>query len=124
MDNIGIDAVRALLSAKPRPVGWAARRERIDEVVSVWPAAGDVTLEPVDLGGVPGEWSIAPGSDASRVRCFFDGGGDCWGRSRHRRMVTEAGRAAGAPTLAVAYRLAPEHPFPAADYDALAACAP
>lgn len=122
MDNIEIDAVRALLSAKPRPVGWAERRERIDEVGSAWPAASDVTLESVDLGGLPGEWSIAPGSDASRVLLFFHGGGYCSGSIlSHRRMVTEAGRAAGARTLAVAYRLAPEHPFPAAYDDALAA---
>jgi acetyl esterase/lipase len=122
MDNVEIDAVRALLSAKPRPVGWAERRERIDEVGSVWPVAGDVTLESVDLGGLPGEWSIAPGSDPSRVLLFFHGGGYCSGSIlSHRRMVTEAGRAAGARTLAVAYSLAPEHPFPAAYDDALAA---
>jgi monoterpene epsilon-lactone hydrolase len=70
-----IDAIRALLSAKPRPVGWEERRQRIDEVGSVWPAATDVKLEPVDLDGVSGEWSIAPGSDASRVLMFFHGGG-------------------------------------------------
>ncbi len=122
MSDVGIDAVRALLSAKPRPVGWAERRERIDEVGSVWPVAGDVTLESVDLGGLPGEWSIAPGSDASRILLFFHGGGYCSGSIvSHRRMVTGAGRAAGARTLAVAYRPAPEHPFPAAYDDALAA---
>jgi len=117
-----IDAVRALLGAKPRPVGWAERRARIDEVGSVWPVAGDIRLEPVDLDGVPGEWSLAPGSDVSRVLMFFHGGGYCSGSIlSHRRMVTEAGRAAGVRTLAVAYRLAPEHPFPSAIEDALTA---
>ena len=117
-----IDAVRALLTAKPRPVGWAERRARIDEVGSVWPVAEDIQLERVDLGGVPGEFSLAPSSDASRVLMFFHGGGYCSGSIvSHRRMVTEAGRAARMRTLAVEYRLAPEHPFPAAHDDALAA---
>ena len=117
-----IDAIRALLSAKPRPVGWAERRQRLDEVGSVWPAAADVKLEPVDLGGVPGEWSSVAGSDASRVLMFFHGGGYCSGSIRsHRRLVTEAGRSAGIRTLAVGYRLAPEHPFPAAMEDAVTA---
>ena len=117
-----IAAVRALLSSKPRPVGWAERRRRLDDVGACWPVADDVKLEPVDLDGVPGEWSIAPGSDASRVLLFFHGGGYCSGSiASHRRMVTEAGRAAGLRTLAVGYRLAPEHPFPAAFGDALTA---
>src|SRR5437899_1797439 len=117
-----IDAVRALLSSKPRPVGWAERRQRLDEVGSVWPVADDVQLDAVDLDGVPGEWSIVRGSDASRVLLFFHGGGYCSGSIQsHRRLVSEAGRAAGVRTLAVGFRLAPEHPFPAAFDDALAA---
>jgi acetyl esterase/lipase len=53
---------------------------------------------------------------------FFHGGGYCSGSiASHRRMVTEAGRCAQARTLAVGYRLAPEHPFPAAFDDALVA---
>ena len=53
---------------------------------------------------------------------FFHGGGYCSGSIRsHRRMVTEAGRAARMRTLAVGYRLAPEHPFPAAHEDAMTA---
>jgi len=116
-----IDAIRALLSSKPRPVGWQERRKRIDEVGSVWPVAEDIRLETIRLDGLPAEWSFAPGSDAARVLMFFHGGGYCSGSIlSHRRMVTEAGRAAGSRTLAVGYRLAPENPFPAALDDALA----
>ena len=117
-----IDAVRALLKSKPRPVGWPERRKRLDEVGTVWPIADDVKLTAVDVNGIPGEYSIAPDSDASRVLVFFHGGGYCSGSiESHRRLVTEAGRAARMRTLGVAYRLAPEHPFPAAYDDALTA---
>jgi monoterpene epsilon-lactone hydrolase len=122
MGQSEIDAVRALLSSKPRPVGWAERRQRLDDVGSQSPVSEDVELDTVDLGGVPGEWSLVPGSDASRVLLFFHGGGYCSGSIlSHRRMVTEAGREARVRTLAVGYRLAPEHPFPAAFDDALTA---
>ncbi len=117
-----IESIRDLLTSRPRPVGWRARRSRLDEVGAVWPVAEDVALEPVDYDGVPGEWSIVPGSDESRTLMFFHGGGYCSGSIlSHRRMVTEAGRYAGARTLAVGYRLAPEHLFPAAFNDALTA---
>jgi epsilon-lactone hydrolase len=117
-----IDAIRALLSSKPRPVGWQERRHRIEEVGSAWPVASDVKLDEVDIGELRGEWSIAPGSDASRVLLYFHGGGYCSGSIlSHRRLVTEAGRAAKTRTLAIEYRLAPEHPFPAALDDALSA---
>jgi len=117
-----IDAIRKLLASKPRPVGWAERRQRLDEVGSLWPVADDVSLEAVNCDGVPGEWSLAPGSDRSRVLIFFHGGGYCSGSIlSHRRMVTEAGRAARMRTLAIGYRLAPEHPYPAAHEDAMTA---
>jgi epsilon-lactone hydrolase len=122
MGQSEIDAVRALLSSKPRPVGWQERRQRIEEVGSVWPVAEDIELERVDIDGTPGEWSITPGSDASRVLLYFHGGGYCSGSIlSHRRLVTEAGRAAKVRTLAIEYRLAPEHPFPAAFDDAFSA---
>jgi acetyl esterase/lipase len=117
-----IDAIRTLLGSKPRPVGWSERRQRLDEVGATWPVADDVKLEDVDCDGVRGEWSLAAGSDPSRVLMFFHGGGYCSGSIvSHRRMVTEAGRAARMRTLAIGYRLAPEHPYPAAHQDALAA---
>ena len=121
-DHREIDAIRALLSSKPRPVGWAERRHRIEEVGAAWPIADDIKLEGVELNGFSAEWSLAPDSDTSRVLLFFHGGGYCSGSIvSHRRLATEAGRAAGTRTLAVGYHLAPENPFPAALNDAIAA---
>jgi epsilon-lactone hydrolase len=115
-----IEAIRALLGSKPRPVGWSERRQRLDEVGSAWPPADDVRCETVDCDGVPGEWSLAPVSERARVLLYFHGGGYCSGSIiSHRRMVTEAGRAARLRTLAIDYRRAPEHPFPAAHEDAM-----
>jgi epsilon-lactone hydrolase len=117
-----IGTIRALLTSRPRPVGWDERRQRLDDVGTIWPVAADVELTAVNAGGVSAEWSSVPGSDPSRVILFFHGGGYCSGSIRsHRRMVSEAGRAAAAWTLAVGYRLAPEHPFPAALDDAASA---
>jgi len=80
--------------------------------VSASPLAGDIRLEPIDANGVAAEWSLAPGSDPSKL-LFFHGGGYCSGSIvSHRGMVTEAG---------IGYRLAPEHPFPAAIEDARSA---
>src|SRR5215471_21714174 len=122
MEQTDIAAIRAMLGAKPRPVGWPARRQRLDEIGSVWPVAADVSLTPVDINGIPGEWSTVPGSNSTSVLLFFHGGGYCSGSiMSHRRMVTEAGRAAGRRTLAVGFRLAPEHPFPAAFENAVKA---
>lgn len=119
-----IEAIRELLRSKPRPAGLAERRQRLDAIGSIYPIASDISLESGSIEGVPVEWSLAPGSDASRVLLFFHGGGYSSGSiASHRGMAAEAGRAAGARTLAVGYRLAPEHPFPAALEDALAAYA-
>ncbi|WGJ13082.1 alpha/beta hydrolase [Methylocapsa sp. D3K7] len=122
MTKTGIDAIRELLRSKPRPVGLGERRERLDSIGSVHPIASDISIEAGHAGAVPIEWSLAPGSDPSRVLLYFHGGGYISGSIvSHRGMVVEAGRAAGVRTLAVGYRLAPEHPFPAALEDARAA---
>src|SRR4051812_49205870 len=113
-----IASIRKLLTSKPRPVGWAERRQRLDEVGAIWPVAEDVALAAVDLGGVAGEWSMAPGSDPSRVLMYLHGGGYCSGSIlSHRRLVTEAGRAAGGGAPAPRHRPPPGKPLPAAPRD-------
>jgi epsilon-lactone hydrolase len=124
MSGSEIDGVRELLESLPRPANLAERRVRLDTVASADGVAADISFEPVAIGRCEAEWSLAPGSDASRVLLFFHGGGYCSGSIRsHRGMVSEAGRAAKVRTLALGYRLAPENPFPAALEDALDAIA-
>ena len=114
-DQSEISSIREVLGSKPQPVGWAERRQRLDEIGAIWQVAENVTLSAVDCSGVPGEWSIFPESDSSCALMFLHGGGYCSGSIlSHRRMVTEAGREAMMRTLAVGCRLAPEHRFPAA----------
>lgn len=117
-----IDALKALFTEKPRPTTWADRRARMDEICAVDPPPADVAFTPFDLDGVPAEWSLAPGADDSRVLLYFHGGGYCSGSIKsHRAMAGGVGKLAGIRTLAIAYRLAPEHPYPAQLEDALKA---
>ena len=122
MSENEIAALRALLASRPRPTSVAERRERLDALGDGYKTAEDIHLEPVSADGVPAEWSVAPGADAGRVLLYIHGGGFSIGSIvSHRAMVTEAGRAAQARTLAIDYRRTPEHPFPAALDDALQA---
>ena len=94
-----------------------AGMERISEHV-----ASDVTCEPVNAGGVPAEWIAAPGAVQDRVILYLHGGGYVIGSiNTHRAMIARIARASNARALAIDYRLAPEHPFPAAVDDATAA---
>ncbi len=120
--NPEIEIIRAQLAAGPRPVDLAGRRARLDGLGSGYTIPPDVHIEPVHANGVEAEWTSTPGTDLSRVLLFLHGGGYVSGSiASHRHMVAELGRKAQARTLAVGYRLAPEHPFPAALEDTLAA---
>jgi acetyl esterase/lipase len=85
------------------------------------PAVG-TTVEQVDAGGVPAEWVTAPGVGAGRVLLYLHGGAYQMGSpATLRHMIALLSDAAQARALSVDYRLAPEHPFPAAVDDAVAA---
>ena len=82
----------------------------------------DATSTPVHAGGVPAEWISTPGAADDRVVLYLHGGGYVLGSvNTHREMLIRLSRAANARVLALNYRLAPEHPFPAAVEDATAA---
>ena len=121
MAETEIGAIREILASSPRPPDLAGRRKRLDEVFGSFPLADGAHAEPADAGGVPGEWTSTSSADPSRVILYLHGGGYVSGSiASHRSMVSYLGVASGARTLALGYRLAPEHPFPEACEDALA----
>ena len=98
------------------------QRAGMETFTSLFPVADDVRSEPVDANGVPAEWISTPAAEDRRVILYLHGGGYVIGSiATHRDMVSRLGRAAAARALSIDYRLAPEHPFPAAVDDATAA---
>jgi len=88
----------------------------------LYPLPQDVAVTEVDAGGVPAHWLTAPGVDTERVLLYLHGGGYRMGSFRsHGELAARLGRASGLRVLLLDYRLAPEHPFPAALDDAVAA---
>ncbi len=115
-----IDIVRSLQpsgASEPTIEQLRAGMEKVAERV-----ASDVHCEPIIAGKVRAEWVVPPGADTERVLLYFHGGGYVMGSiNTHRAMVARMARASGARALMIDYRLAPEHPFPAAVEDATAA---
>ncbi len=113
-----------LLTSRPTPdnATVADRRQGFDMLAAKLPVAPDIACEKVDAAGVPAEWVVAPGAAANRVLLYLHGGGYVIGSVHtHRDLAGRLSRAAAARVLVIDYRLAPEHPYPAAVEDATAA---
>lgn len=74
-------------------------------------------------GAMCGKWVVARGASAGRgVVLYLHGGGFVFGSSRsHHGLAHRLSEASGMAVFLLRYRLAPEHPFPAAADDAAAA---
>jgi monoterpene epsilon-lactone hydrolase len=116
-----LKTVRDMLSAADLDRLTVTERRAAAESIASQPPPG-TTVEPVDAGGVGAEWVVAAGADSDRVLLYLHGGAYQIGSpATHRSMVARLSGAAGARVLSIDYRLAPEHPFPAAVDDAVAA---
>jgi epsilon-lactone hydrolase len=122
MASAELAKVLAMIKSMPRdPTASVERMRGAMEKVSEH-VARDVKCEPVSAGGVPAEWIVPPGAADDRVILYLHGGGYVMGSiNTHRAMIARIARAAQAKALALDYRMAPEHPFPAAVDDAAAA---
>jgi acetyl esterase/lipase len=109
-------------SAFPADSDISEQRRLLRELTSAVPLPAEVTVTAAALGTVPVAEITVAGTDPRHVVLYFHGGvyvlGDAF---QAAGLASEIGRRTRAKVISVDYRLAPEHPYPAAVDDALAA---
>jgi monoterpene epsilon-lactone hydrolase len=116
--------VDGILRRSAFPVGSTAQEQRqlLRAALSAQPLPADLTVIAGTLGGVPTAEITIAGVEPRHVVLYFHGGvyviGDAFLAAD---LASQVGRRVGAKVISVDYRLAPEHPYPAAVDDALAA---
>ena len=114
----------AILRQGALPVGSTVDQQRqlLKDLVSAQPLPAEVTVTAATLGGVPTAEITVDGIEPRHVVLYFHGGvyviGDAFLAAE---LASQVGRRTDARVISVDYRLAPEHPYPAAVDDALAA---
>ena len=118
---------RHLLKGKWRQEEWdvnssvAAFREQCEQGATRYAKIPkEVTIRPQIIEGIKSEWLIPESSDQQKVILYAHGGGYVAGSCNdHRGFVSKFAKNTGVTCLTYEYRLAPEHPFPAALEDSV-----
>jgi acetyl esterase/lipase len=123
MTHPGVDVIAAQLSGSALfGTTIAEQREAMTRMAASSPPPAGVGVEPVSLGGRPAERLTPAGARPNGAVLYLHGGGYCiGGLDSHRDLAGRLAIATGYPVVTLDYRLAPEHPFPAALEDACAA---
>ena len=118
----GIAVVRAHLAKIPPANTVAERRAQYDRAARTFPIPGDVSVKPVRVPAIEAEWIEPSAARDGAFVLYLHGGGYVIGSPKsHRHLAASIAVAARTSVLLPDYRLAPEHPFPAALEDAVAA---
>ena len=109
-------------SAFPAGIDVSEQRRLLRELASAQPLPADVIVTAAASGGVPTAEITIDRIEPRHVVLYFHGGvyvlGDAF---QAAGLASQIGRRTRAKVISVGYRLAPEHPYPAAVDDALAA---
>ncbi len=122
MSHPGVEMVCEFLEESGLVSGTISeQREAMARTVGSAPPPDGVTVEPMTLGGRPAERLSPAGARGRGTVLYLHGGGYCTGSlDSHRGLAGRIALAVGGPVVTLDYRLAPEHPYPAALTDALA----
>jgi len=109
-------------SAFPDDADVNEQRRALREFLSAQPLPADVTVAAAELGGVPTAEITVDGIEPRHVVLYFHGGVYVMGDAALAAdLASQVGRRTDAKVISVDYRLAPEHPYPAAVDDVFAA---
>jgi monoterpene epsilon-lactone hydrolase len=116
--------LRAKRLGSPRSGELDVVRERaqVESMAGMFKPLGAIRCDPVTANGVPAEWIVPQDAQPGRVILYLHGGSFNSGSiASHRTLAGNIAIASKARAILLGYRLAPEHPFPAAVEDSLAA---
>jgi acetyl esterase/lipase len=123
-----LDLESIIAAFRSMQAGWSERttpadmRADFETWCARFPDDREASISRLSAGGVPAERIEVPGTASGRVVLYFHGGGYSLGSARsHRSLGKRIAVAARAAVVLPDYRLAPEHVFPAAVEDAVAA---
>jgi acetyl esterase/lipase len=113
--------VRILRATIKKSLDIDEQSKEFEKTVSRYKVPEDVTIKNEVWDNVPVEWIFPIGETPKKVILYLHGGSYTIGSPKiYRFFLGALAKAANIPTLAVDYRLAPMHPFPAAMNDAIA----
>jgi monoterpene epsilon-lactone hydrolase len=105
-----------------QPLSIPERRRLMEAAQAQLPMPEDVIAQNVGVADRPARWLAVPESRVDRILLYLHGGGYVLGSlDTHAVLMARLARACRCRVLGLDYRLAPEHPFPAALEDAVAA---
>jgi monoterpene epsilon-lactone hydrolase len=117
-DSVAANGLRGAVAAFKGKLGGAAARGPFDDVMERVVAPADVTFEADTIGGISGFWAKPARARKGAAIIHLHGGWFNFGSARaYRNLVGHIASSAGADAFIPDYRLAPEHPFPAAVTD-------
>src|ERR1700722_18373079 len=117
-DKTAMTAMRAVVEPNKGLMQGTAAREPFDEIMGRVVAPVGVTFQLDSIGGLSGYWCRPTNPHSGGVILHLHGGWFNLGSAQaYRHLVGHVAARTGAPAFIPDYRLAPEHPFPAAVYD-------
>jgi len=114
---------QTIVSATPKGDQTIAQiRQSFEKMMADFRVPSDIQIREISIGRLAAYWIEAPGARKDGVILFFHGGGYTAGSTlSHQDLLGRLSRGSQYAVLGVNYRLAPEHPFPAAVEDAVLA---